>query len=65
MLVDTEKLAENCGEWRLPRNFMLIEVKLDRHDKFCQWAASWLMQQRIETPQVARSSFRRAKISTK
>jgi len=57
MLVDTEKLAENCGEWRLPRNFMLIEVKLDEHDRFCQRAASWVVERSLETPQVGRPPY--------
>ena len=42
---------------RAGRNFVLIEVKLDGHDRFCQWAASWLVQRGIETPQVARPSY--------
>jgi hypothetical protein len=50
MLVDTEKLAETCGEWRLPRNFMLIEVKLGEHYKICQQ----IVERRLETPQVTR-----------
>lgn len=36
------------------RNCRLIVIKLDAHDRICQWAASWLLQRRIGSPQVAR-----------
>lgn len=35
---------------RVERNFVLIEVKLDGHDKLCQH----VVERRIKTPQVTR-----------